>query len=86
MDSSVPALRSARNVAQSDIGDGGVEDLHERSQRYRERDDPRVIARLPGKDLVMFGVSHELLSSCQSSVVSYDSARRGNESAAKSSL
>src|ERR1700753_1644769 len=36
-----------RNVRKRDIGDGGIEHLHEGGQRHRERDGPWVVTWLP---------------------------------------
>ncbi len=54
----LPGAESAGNVGQSNIGDGGVEHLHEGCQGHGERDDPRVVARLPGGSSIRFYVSH----------------------------
>ena len=37
----------ARDVRQRDVGDAGVQHFHERRERHRHRDDPRIILRLP---------------------------------------
>lgn len=53
-------------MAQGDVGDGGVENLHERGQGHGEGDDPRIEARFPGGDRELFGVSHGVNSSSRS--------------------
>ena len=40
------------NVGQGDVGDGGVEHFHERSQGDRESDDPRIDRGTPGFGLI----------------------------------
>jgi hypothetical protein len=41
------------HVGQGDVGDGGVEDLHEGCHRDSERHQPRIMARLPVRLVVM---------------------------------
>src|ERR1700692_2121649 len=36
-------------MRQCDVDDRGVEDFHERSQRDRDRNEPGIVARLPGR-------------------------------------
>jgi hypothetical protein len=49
---------ASRDVPQGNVGDGGVQNLHERGQRHREGDDPWVEAGLPGSYFVMVGIGH----------------------------
>ncbi len=44
----LPGRKTASDVRQRDVGDGSVEHLHERRQRHRQRDDPRIDRRTPG--------------------------------------
>ena len=46
------------HVGQGDVGDGGVEHLHERGQRDGDGDEPRVVVRLPVQ-FVEDQVSHD---------------------------
>ena len=39
--------QAAGDVRQRDVGDGGVEHLHERRQHHARRDQPRAVARMP---------------------------------------
>src|SRR5580692_6331159 len=36
-------------MRQRDVDDGGVENLHERRQRDGDGDEPRIVARFPGR-------------------------------------
>ena len=44
----LPGGEAARDVRQSDVGDGSVEHLHESRQRNGDGDDPRIYGRTPG--------------------------------------
>ena len=49
-----------RNCSARGVGDGSVEDFHERHQCHCQGDDPGVVTRLPGCRIIFY-VSHRTL-------------------------
>src|SRR5205085_4873025 len=45
----LPRRQSARDVRKSNVGNTRIQYFHERGERYRERNEPEIVPRIPGK-------------------------------------